>query len=100
MHYLCPMNFKIWLIIKDDNKRTYEVASQSDNENAFSNKVIAMQRDGMNVTSVILPVTNKNSSKESIRFVGYTREEGLYTRLLKQHDEIVHRGIGEWEEEG
>jgi hypothetical protein len=90
------MNFKSWLIIKDDNKRTFEVASQTDNENWFSNKVIAMQRDGMRVTAVILPVSNKNSSKESIKFVGYTVEEGLYDRLMKQHNEIIMRNAGEW----
>jgi hypothetical protein len=94
------MNFKNWLIIKDDNTRTFEVTSQTSNDNSFSNKIIAMQRDGMNVTSVILPVTNKNASKESIKFIGYTKEEGLHDRLLKKHNEIIHSKMGTWGDEG
>lgn len=92
------MNFKNWLIIKDDLRRTFEVASPATSENGFSNKVIAMQRDGMHVTAVILPVTNKNGSRESIKFAGYTKEDGLYERLLKQHQEIIQRSMGGWEE--
>jgi hypothetical protein len=45
---------------------------------------------------VILPVTNKTSSKQSISFVNYKHEEGLYERLLKEHNEIIMRNAGEW----
>ncbi len=92
------MIFKQWLIIKDDNKRTFEVVSQAVSENAFSNKVIAMQREGMNVTSVMQPVTNKSASKESIKFIGYTREEGLYERLCNQHRDILMKHEGHWDD--
>ncbi len=89
---------KYWLVIKDDAKHTYEVVSQATSENGFVNKVIAMQRDGMSVTSVILPVTNRTASKENITFIGYTREAGLHERLLKQHQEIILRNTEEeWE---
>lgn len=93
------MNFKQWLVIKDDNKRTFEVVGQVMSDNAFSNKVIAMQREGMNVTSVILPVGGKNPSKESIKFIGFTKEEGLYDRLLKQHQQLIQQQYGNWEED-
>lgn len=91
------MNFKQWLIIKDDNKRTFEVVSQAMSDNAFYNKVIAMQREGMNVTSVIIPVSNRNASKDHISFTGYHKEEGLYDRLLKQHQQLIQQQYGEWE---
>lgn len=91
------MYTKNWLIIKDDTKRTFEVVSKAVNENSFSNRTHSMQKDGMNVTCVILPVTNKNSSKQSITFTNYTLEEGLYDRLLKQHNEIIMRNASEWE---
>jgi hypothetical protein len=88
---------KNWLIIKDDTKLTFEVVSKAVNENSFANRTHSMQKDGMNVTCVILPVTNKNSSKQSITFTNYNLEEGLYDRLLKQHNEIIMRNASEWE---
>ncbi len=90
------MYSKCWLIIKDDNKRTFEVIGKASNDNSFSNRTHGMQKDGMNVTSVILPVTNKNSTKQGITFTNYTLEEGLYERLLKEHNEIIMSTAGEW----
>jgi len=90
------MYSKCWLIIKDDNKRTFEVVCKATNENSFSNRTHGMQKDGMNVTCVILPVTNKNSTKQGITFINYTQEEGLYDRLLKEHNEIIMRNAQEW----
>lgn len=90
------MYTKNWLIIKDDTKRTFEVVSKATNENSFANRAHGMQKDGMNVTCVILPVTNRNSSKQSITFANYTVEEGLYDRLLKEHNQIIMRNAGEW----
>jgi hypothetical protein len=91
------MNFKQWLIIKDDDKRTFEVVSQTLSDNAFFNKVIAMQRDGMNVTSVIIPVSNTNASKDHITFTGYSKEAGLYDRLVKQHQQLIQQQWGGWD---
>lgn len=85
------MYTKSWLIIRDDTKRTFEVYGQEENTNAFTNKTIAMQRDGMNVSCMILPVTNKNASKTTIKITNYVVEVGLYARLLKQHQEIILR---------
>lgn len=90
------MYSKNWLIIKDDTKRTFEVVSKVTNENSFSNRTHGMQKDGMNVTCVILPVTNKNSNKQAITFANYTPEAGLYERLLKEHNQIIMRNAGEW----
>ncbi|MBS1681322.1 MAG: hypothetical protein JST48_06400 [Bacteroidetes bacterium] len=84
-----------WLIIRDDGKRTFEVVISGISENAFSNKVIAMQREGMLVTSLLMPVSNKNASKDHIKLTGYTREEGLYDRLVKQHLKIIQQNLGE-----
>ncbi len=89
------MNIKYWQIIKDDSKRTFEVCGQITNENFFTNKTHAMQKAGMNVSCMTPPVTNKTSSKEIIKITGYTKEEGLYERLLSQYSEIV-RSIDQW----
>jgi hypothetical protein len=83
------MYSKYWLIIKDDAKRTFEVCGQATNENSFTNKTYAMQRAGMNVSCTTPPVTNKTSSKELIKIIGYVQEDGLYERLLNQHMEIT-----------
>ncbi|HEY8936795.1 MAG TPA: hypothetical protein VIM65_16315 [Cyclobacteriaceae bacterium] len=91
------MNGKYWQIIKDDSKRTFEVCGQITNDNAFSNKMYAMQKAGMNVSGMTPPVTNKTSSKDMIKITGYSREDGLYERLLKQYTEITIRSSGEWE---
>lgn len=93
------MHTKFWLIIKDDSTRTFEVCGHASNDNAFTNKTYAMQKAGMNVTAVVLPVTNKNSSKETIKFVGYNKEDGLYERLLEQHRAITAKSFGEWQDE-
>ena len=93
------MNFKQWLVIKDDHTRTFEVVGQVMSDNALSNKVIAMQREGMLVTSVIIPVSNRTASKDHITFTGYTKEAGLYDRLLKHHQQLIQQQYGNWEED-
>ena len=75
---------KNWHIVKDDTKKTFEVCGQTPNDTGFINKVIAMQRAGLNVSWVTPPVTNKTSSKDLIKFIGYTREDGLFDRLFKE----------------
>ena len=47
-----------------------------------------MQKAGMNVSCMTPPVTNKTSSKSLIKITGYTKEDGLQERLLKQYNEI------------
>jgi hypothetical protein len=89
---------KNWLVIKDDQARTFEVVTADISENAFSNKVIAMQRERMTVASILLPLSNRHASKDHISFTGYTREEGLWSRLLKQHQQLIQQNLGEWEE--
>jgi hypothetical protein len=89
------MNIKNWMIIKDDTKRTFEVTGPTINDNFFTNKVYAMQKAGMNISSVSTPVTNKTSSKGIIKIAGYKQEDGLYDRLIAQYAEIL-RGIDHW----
>ena len=91
---------KFWLIIKDDSKRTFEVCGQESNTNWFTNKTYAMQREGMNVSCITPPVTNKTSSKELIRIIGYAHEDGLYERLLKQFSKLTLPPDDVFEEEG
>lgn len=90
------MYTKNWHVIRDDSKRTFEVVTVAMSENAFTNKTQAMQRDGMNVSYVLLPVTNKNASKSAIKITGYAKEDGLYERLLRQHSEITRKNVEEW----
>lgn len=79
------MNTKLWMIIRDDSKKTYEVFGQTTNDNGFTNKTYAMQQAGMQVTCLTPPVTNKTSSKNLIKIIGYAYEEGLHERLLKEY---------------
>ena len=79
------MYSKFWLIVKDDTKKTFEVCGQASSDNAFTNRIYGMQRSGMNISYVILPVTNKTSSKDLIKITAYTKEEGLYERLQQEH---------------
>jgi hypothetical protein len=80
---------KFWQIIRDDSKRTFEVCGQCSNDNSFTNKIYGMQKAGMNVTGMTPPVTNKTSSRDLIKIIGYTKEEGLYERLLNQFRKIT-----------
>ena len=89
------MHAKYWQIIKDDNKRTYEVCGQITNDNAFFNKVYAMQKAGMNVSGSTPPVTNKTSSKSFIKIAGYQNEDGLLDRLSAEYSKII-RSIDQW----
>jgi hypothetical protein len=89
------MNITYWQIIRDDSKRTFEVISKTTNDNAFTNRTHAMQKAGMNVSCMTPPVTNKTASKELIKLAGYTKEEGLNDRLMKEYSEIL-RSIDPW----
>jgi hypothetical protein len=85
-----------WEIIRDDSKRTFEICGQSENNNHFANTTHGMQKAGMAVSAVILPVSNKSSSRESIKISGYTREDGLYERLLKESRKISMGDAEDW----
>jgi hypothetical protein len=82
------MYTKSWHVIKDDKKKTFEVCGQSSNDNGFVNRVIAMQRAGLNVSWVTPPVTNKTSSRDLITFIGYTKEAGLFDRLSRETSDL------------
>lgn len=84
---------KLWMIIRDDSKRTFEVFGQTTNDNSFTNKTYAMQKAGMQVTCITPPVTNKTATKERITIPGYTREEGLYERLQDEYLKIKMRSL-------
>ena len=90
------MYTKSWLVIKDDSGKTFEVCGKESNDNAFTNNTYAMQKAGMNVSSMTLPVTNKYANRETISIVGYVKEEGLHQRLLKQFREITMRSEDHW----
>ena len=83
------MYSKCWEIIKDDSKKTFEVCGQAVNNNYFTNSIHGMQRAGMNVSCTTPPVTNKTANKHVIKVTGYTKEEGLYERLMKEYREIT-----------
>jgi hypothetical protein len=91
------MYTRSWQIIKDDSKKTFENCGQAGNTNHFTNNVYAMQRVGMNVSCMTPPVTNKTPSKDSIKIIGYTQEDGLHERLMKMHREITIRSIDQFE---
>jgi hypothetical protein len=89
---------KFWQVIKDDSKRTFEVCGQCSSENSFTNKIYGMQKAGMNVSGITPPVTNKTSSKDLIKIIGYTKEDGLQQRLLNQFRQItMPPADDEWE---
>lgn len=90
------MYTKNWHIIKDDAARTYEVLTHDWTDNAFTNKIHAMQKEGMAITGVVQPVTNKFASKAAFNFVGYKMEEGLFKRLLARHQQLLQRHIEDW----
>jgi hypothetical protein len=87
------MYSKNWQVVKDDSKRTFEVVAQETNTNHFTNMIVAMQRAGMNVSCTTPPVTNKNSSKGLVKITGYTQEDGLHERLLKQYSDITRGSL-------
>ena len=93
------MYSKYWQIIRDDSKRTFEVCGQDLNTNHFTNNIHGMQKAGMNVSCMTPPVTGKYSSKESIKIVGYTKEDGLHDRLLNEYKGITRKSFGQWEDD-
>ena len=93
------MYTRSWQIIRDDAKKTFEVQGQESNTDHFLNMVHGMQRAGMTVTAVTLPVTNRFASKESIEQTGYKVESGLYARLVKEYQERIRGDEFELEDE-
>jgi hypothetical protein len=91
---------KFWLVIKDDAKRKFEVVEQASNTNTFTNKVYAMQKAGMSITGFTPPVGTKHSSKDSIKFTGYDREDGLYNKLQAHYHDLMIKNAAQHEDEG
>jgi hypothetical protein len=87
------MYAKCWQVIRDDSKKTFEVCGQEANTNSFTNRTYAMQRAGMNVSCMTPPVTNKYSSKDLIKIIGYTKDDGLYERLLEEFRQITRKSF-------
>lgn len=94
--YFLMMITRFWQILRDDSTKTFEVCGQVANDNAFTNKTLAMQRAGMNVSCMTPPVSNKNSSKGLVKIAGYKQEEGLQKRLNKQYSDITTSGYEDW----
>ena len=92
------MYTKSWQIIRDDAKKTFEVLSQEADTNHFMNLVHGMQKFGMTVTAVTLPVTNQFASKEAIKQTGYRVEQGLYSRLVKEYQSLMRGNAFDFEE--
>jgi hypothetical protein len=92
------MYSKFWMIVKDDTKKTFEVCGQASSDNAFTNKVYGMQKSGLNITALVLPVTNRTSSKDLIKITGYAKEDGLYERLQAEHRKMLRDSFGQWDE--
>ncbi len=91
------MYSRSWLVIRDDSAKTFEVCGQESNTDHFTNLVHGMQKQGMTVTAVLLPVTNKFASKQAIQQTGYRPEEGLYDRLMKDFQQKVRGDFDDWE---
>jgi hypothetical protein len=87
-----------WLIIRDDAKKTFEVCGQESNTNHFMNTVHGMQKAGMRVSCHTPPVSNKSASKDAVKVTGYSKEEKLHDRLLKEYQAITRREFGQWDE--
>ena len=92
------MHSKYWQIVRDDSTRTFEVCGQDSNTNFFTNGIHGMQKAGMTVTGMTPPVGGKYSNKEVIKIIGYTKEEGLYERLLKEYKELSRKLFDQGEE--
>ncbi len=90
------MYSRSWQIIRDDGKKTFEVQGQESNNDHFLNLVHGMQKAGMTVTAVTLPVTNQYASKEAIRVAGYKVETGLFDRLVSDYRRRISGGL--WED--
>ncbi len=82
------MYTRSWHIIRDDKKKTFEVVGQDSNSNHFLNTAQAMQKEGLNITGMTMPVTGRHASKESISLTGYTREVGLHDRLMAEYRKL------------
>jgi hypothetical protein len=85
------MDIKCWLVIRDDSRKTFEVCGTESNTNHFTNSIHGMQRAGMNVSGMTPPVTNKTSHKNAITLSGYTSEDGLQKRLMKEYLERTRK---------
>lgn len=90
---------KNWQVVRDDSRKTFEVSGPEGNTNYFTNMIHGMQRAGMNVSYMTPPVTNKTSSKDLIKLVGYTKEEGLMQRLEKEYAEITRKDFEGFDDE-
>jgi len=80
-------------IVIDDTTRTIEIIGWSHDDTHLINNVVAMQKAKMNIRCTTI---EKEPLKDEIIIQGYTRENGLYSRLLIEYEKITGESLKRW----
>ncbi len=80
-------------IIIDDNKRTLEILNWSTDDTHLINNVVSMQKAQMPTRCTTI---DKEPLRDEILIQGYTREDGLYTRLLVEYEKNTGESLKRW----
>ena len=82
-----------WEVIYDDSKRTMEVIGSSTDDTLLTNNTFEMQQAGMKVRCQTADIS---VPKNEIKLKGYNHEEGLYSRLLMEYENLTKKQLKRW----
>jgi hypothetical protein len=80
-------------IIIDDKNRTIEILNWSSDDTHLINNVVKMQNATMAVRCTAI---EKEPTSDEIIINGYSREEGLYSRLLIEYEKNTGESLKRW----
>ena len=82
-----------WEVIYDDEIRTFDLR-ESSNDELFTNNVAMLQNNGFNIHCQTGDIDKLSGSEKML--IGYTREIGLYQRLLLEFEEKTGKTVIRW----
>jgi hypothetical protein len=84
---------KFWEVIFDDEKLTMEVVGTSTDDTRLTNNISEMQQAGMKVRC---QTPDTSVQKDEITLSGYTFENNLYSRLLRDYEIKTQKRLKRW----
>jgi hypothetical protein len=82
-----------WEIFIDDTSRTFEVLGSSTDDTLLTNNTVEMWRAGFKVRCQTPDIS---IPKEEIKIAGYKQVEKLYSRLIREYEELTTKSLRLW----
>ncbi len=81
-----------WEIIKDIRNQTFDVIGTTSDDTLLTNNVVEMCNAGV-LVQCDTPQYTGNETEEDLHIPGYTREKGLYQKVLSEFESKTGRAL-------